>query len=259
MPSMKKPVLWVPFILAFLFMLPRMVYAQFGFLDDAFTLLYGRQLTASVPSLLDAFTAIGDTGRFIPAYWLYYAFLYWLGRDNAFLFYAANTVALLLITGGIVFFVRYRGGSNIQAALAASLFVLSGPVLESFYTGSQEGPPQLVLLCLVFVCLAAYARANTRGQEILAAAGMFACLLGANCTMETSVVMAGIAAAWLTTAKLRLPGKGDQLTSGPLMAMTVTGSLAVAVWFFLRMALLHVPLSGGTYTSGYELDFQSSS
>ena len=254
--SKRKQLLFLslPLVVAVLMMVPVLASPHFGFLDDAFTLKSGRELTRSIHSLLGVFTAIGDTGRFIPFYWFYYALVYWVGWANPLFFFIANTLSLLVITGCIVVLVKFRGGSTLQASAAGILFVLSGPVLESFYTNSQEGAPQSVLLGISFLLLAAYSSAKTRPQRLLIGVGMFLAFLGANCSMETSVATAAVGLGWFFSARLRLPAEGDRMTEGSAKTMAVTSALAALTWYVLRSWILHVPLTGGSYTSGYKLE-----
>jgi hypothetical protein len=241
---------------ALLFMLPRLASPQFGFLDDAATLKYGRELTHSFHSLLGIFTAIGDTGRFIPFYWLYYSVVYWLGWANPLIFYLANAVSLIVIVVTLVSFMRFRGASVLQASAAGILFVLCGPALESYYTNSQEGCPQLALIGTSFVLLAAYSVAKVPAWRFLISLCLFLVYLGANCAMETSVAMAGVAIGWAVSARLRLSAVDDRLTSAATRTMAVTALFAAIAWYLLRAHFLHVSLTGGTYTSGYKLQWQ---
>ena len=247
--------LGIPILVAILFMIPRLASSQFGFLDDAATLKYGRELTHNFHSLLGIFTAIGDTGRFIPFYWLYYSFVYWLGWANPLIFYLSNTVALIVGAGTIVLFMRFRGASPLQASAAGILLVLSGPVLETFYTNSQEGAPQMALLGASFLLLAAYSAAKTGVQRLVIGLGMFLVFLGADCSMETSVAMCAVAIAWYASARLRLNAADDKLIAPTIAAMTVTALFAAFAWYLLRAHFLHLPITGGTYTSGYKLEW----
>jgi hypothetical protein len=246
----------VPLALAVLLMLGRLTSPEFGFLDDGATLKYGRELTSSLHSLAGVFTAIGDSGRFIPFYWLYYAFVYWIGWANPFLFFLANTVSLLVITAGIVYFVKFRGGSGLQACAAGVLFVLCGPVLESFYTNSQEGAPQTALFGVSFLLVGMFATSPSSFRRAWIAFAMFAVFLAANCSMETSVAMFAVVFGWLFSGWFFESAKDDRLGRDTIAAMTVTAGLAVLVWWLLRMWFLHSTLTGGWYTSGYRLEWK---
>jgi hypothetical protein len=243
-----------PFVIAAVFMAFRLASPNFDFIDDGVTLRYGRELTASARSLLIAFTAISDTGRFIPVYWLYYGFVYWIGWANALIFLLTNAVALIVTTACIVSFVKYRGGSHLQAGAAGILFVLSAPTLETYYTNSQEGVPQFIFIGVALVLLASYSSATTPLRRRLIAVAMFFAFLAANCSMETSVVMSAVALGWLVSRWIPLTAAGDRMTSGSQNLMLVTSAAAAASWFLLRSALLHMPLFGGTYTAAYKLE-----
>ena len=252
----RRLLLLCPLALAILVMLPRLAFPLFGFLDDGFTLKTARELTSTPPHLIGALTAAGDTGRFFPVYWLYYSWIYWLGGTNPLWFYVANAVVLLVITGSITSFVWYRTSSMIQASSAGMLFVLSGPTLESFYTNSKQGPPAVALLAMSLLLLVAHSTAQNHSARVLAGIGMFLALLAANCTMETSVVVAGIAIAWAVSARLGLPAAGDKLSPSSTATMAWIGVLAVVAWYFLRSRFLHASLTSGTYTSGYKLEWR---
>src|SRR5580704_844628 len=68
-----------PVLVAILYLLPRLIHAQFGLLDDAVTLSVSRTVLAHPAFGLHAFDG---QGRFLPGYWLYWSLLYASGGES---------------------------------------------------------------------------------------------------------------------------------------------------------------------------------
>ena len=132
----------IPILLILLISLPRLFDAQFGFFDDAVTLITSHKILRGEWSPGDE--ALG--GRFRPLYWLYYAFFYVLFGERPLYFFLGNIIVLILITLCIMKVVSYLSKKSHISVIAGVLFVISGPVLENVYTLSKPEGQVLDLL-----------------------------------------------------------------------------------------------------------------
>src|ERR1039458_8679428 len=139
-----------PALLGVLLLIPRLVSAQFGLLDDGVTIHAARQLSQHLGL---AIRLNPETGRFLPVYWLYQTAVYMVGWAQPIVFFAANAILLALTVSLIIHFVLLRGCSRLQAWASGLFFVLSGPVIESFYPLSKAEPVQMAALLLGLVLL----------------------------------------------------------------------------------------------------------
>jgi hypothetical protein len=129
--------LFAPAALAVLVMLPRLASPQFGLLDDGLTLQTGREVIGAWSNTLHLIPA---TGRFFPAYWLVYSAILGVVGARPLAFFTVNVVLLVGLLAGLARLVRLGGGTRLQAAVAAVLFSLWGPAIETFYTLSKATP-----------------------------------------------------------------------------------------------------------------------
>lgn len=176
-------------------MLPRLGSAQFGLLDDGLTLQTGREVHGRWSSVL---YLIPETGRFFPAYWLAYSGIWSLVGTRALAFFTVNVLVLASLLAMLTRLVRLHGGTRLSAAVAAVVFALCGPTIETFYTLSKAESLQLAWIALSLLATAASAAharwsASRAGWIALAALA----LLLAHATKETSVVLIPIAIGWL--------------------------------------------------------------
>jgi hypothetical protein len=129
--------LFAPAALAVLVMLPRLASPQFGLLDDGLTLQTGREVIGAWSNTLHLIPA---TGRFFPAYWLVYSAILGVVGARPLAFFTVNVVLLVGLLTVLARLVRLGGGTRLQAAVAAVLFSLCGPAIETFYTLSKATP-----------------------------------------------------------------------------------------------------------------------
>src|SRR5437763_1341887 len=120
---------FAPAALAVLVMLPRLASPRFGFLDDGLTLQTGREVVGRWSSVLDL---IQETGRFFPAYWLLYSAIFGIVGVRPLAFFTVNVLLFAGVLAMLARLVRSAGATRLQAAVAALLFALSGPAIESF-------------------------------------------------------------------------------------------------------------------------------
>ena len=235
-----------PIVLALLVMLPRLASPQFGLLDDGLTLQTGREVIGRWSRVLHL---IPETGRFFPAHWLVNSAIVGIVGVRPLAFFTANVLVLAGLLAAIARLVRLAGGARRHAVVAAVLFAVSGPTVESFYTLSKPEPLQLTWIALSLFATAASA-VETRwprraGLMTLAAATV----LLAHATKETSVVLVPIAVGWLGIEWWSSRERSAWTRfAGTYAAVTVVGAIAFAAlrWFFAPLGL-----GEGTYTRAY--------
>lgn len=234
----------VPVLLAVGLMMPRMASAQFGLEDDGASITRAQQMLAGTWSPADDLGA----GRFRPLYWLSFGLVYALAGQRPAWFFAYNTLLLAGLALLVMHLMRRQGASTVQAGLAGALFVLSGPVIESFYTLTKIEPLQ-VLFILGAVALAwrAVGSLNLARKFPLALLTWLAAFLAFLCK-ETTLVMIPIILAWLGAAWIF---KASRTQKAGLWILLVAFIVA-AVAFWLARAH-YVSPHGPGYASQYRL------
>lgn len=129
-----------------IFILPSCFHPNWSYLDDPTTLLMGKKLAADfhVPK------PDGTSGRYFPAYWLYYAALYRLFDYNLTGYYIAQSLMFLLTLLLAYFVVIKITQSSLSGIFAAFLVATASPVAENLYTFGKAEPKILFyLLCIL--------------------------------------------------------------------------------------------------------------
>ena len=248
-PVGERLALLVPLLLVPLVLGPRLVSAQFGLLDDGATIRLARTLLTD-PAYSGRIGA--DAGRFFPFCWIYHALVYAIGGASPRVFFAANAVLLALTAALLVRLVRMRGGSLLQAALSGCLFVLSGAVIESYYTLSKGEPIGLAFALAALVALL-QARLATRlwhrwGLCAAAAAGLAIAML----SKETGLVLAPVAAGWWALDFLPLPGERTEPRYRAGFTVFALAALAALIYAVLRALSPGSTVGTGLYTRDYQ-------
>jgi hypothetical protein len=232
-------------------LLPRLLSPQFGLLDDGVAL---RSVQSISQNWLSAFHLLNDTGRFFPVYWLYNFLIYQVGGANPFLYFVANYLALASITAGVIWFVRYRGGSRFQAWAAGMFLVLSGPTIETYYTLSKAEVPQLLCLMMSLLIITRYTPTTNRQKKFMVIMLTTVTLLLALLSKETSLAILPISVGWLIVGLLRFDAAEDKMGLATRKAFLLANLLAVGIFFMLRSALVTVPTTQGLYTDAYRFE-----
>src|SRR6267143_2888877 len=232
-----------PVVLAALVMLPRLASPQFGLLDDGLTLQTGREVIGRWSSVLDL---IPETGRFFPAYWLVYSLIFGIVGVRPLAFFTVNVLVFAAVLAMLARLVRLSGGTSLQAAVAALVFALSGPAIESFYTLSKAEPLQLTWIGVSLLATAASAieARSVRRAGLIALAAIT--LLLAHATKETSLVLVAVSLGWLAIER----GSARPRPAWARFAATyvVVNLAAAATFTALRWYYAPLGLAEGTYT-----------
>jgi hypothetical protein len=246
----RSAVRWfAPVAVAGLVMLPRLASPQFGLLDDGLTLQTGGEVIGRWSRTLHL---IPETGRFFPAYWLVYSVIVGIVGVRPLAFLGVNALLLAGLLAVLARLVRWGGGTPLQAAVAAVVFALCGPTIESFYTLSKAEPLQLTWIGVSLLATAAAAieahRARRAGLITLAAAA----LLLAHATKETSVVLIPISLGWLVVEQWSSRERGPYARFAA--TYVVINVVAAAAFIALRWYYAPLGLAEGTYTRAYALN-----
>ncbi len=237
---------YFPVLLAVGLMLPRLLAPGFGLFDDGRILVTAKTITSGT-----WYTGADSLeGRFRPVHWLWFTLSYLVGGGNPLWFFIANTAALVLVVAGLIYLVRAVSGSQHQGWIAGLVFVLAGPVAESFLTLKGE----VILLTLIVLSLVAvllYPKAGNLAQKAGTVALTTLSLILAYLTKETTLVLLPVSLVWFLLARFwpgyeqeprRIAARGSYL---------VANLIAAAVFFGLRTAALSAQVSAGTYSGQY--------
>ena len=241
--------LYSPILIAVLLMLPRLSQPNFGLFDDGRTLVISHDINQGIWDM----SWDSAAGRFRPVYWLYYAFLYRLSGMNALGFFIGNTLILAGTVAALIALARLTGLSRLQAWLAGMFFLLSGPVVENFYTLSKAEPLQLLAISVALVLGAQSARIRHHLGQSLLLVGCFLCFLLAYLVKETTLVVIPISAAWILLAWVRSLRNKKMTGTQPRFAVLASSILAGGVFFITRRLAVPVSLTGGSYSDQYLL------
>ncbi len=236
----------LPLGIALFIMLPRLAAPQFNFEDDGISLHNAIQVLKGD----FRFTLVDFTNRFRPLYWLGFVPLYLIGGKNPLWYFLSNTLIFAGITLLVMLLVRIKAGTPLQACLAGILFVLSGPVIETFYTISKPEGVQLFWLLLSLVLVEGVHPGNRRGRiGIFLAAAV--CILCALLVKETTLVILPIAFLWLALEWVVQRKKRPDLASPGIYALA--GVAAAAVFLLFEYHFLGGILTGKGYGGHYTL------
>ena len=250
-PRRVLKILWIilPLLVCLVIMLPRIQSAQFGLFDDGVTISKAREILRGDWSL----SAETDTGRFRPAYWLYFTLIYVLAGADPKAFFIGNLFLLLATTAVLILLARKRGAGWFIAGLAGLLFVLAGPVIENYYTLSKGEALQLLGI-LLFLLLSYTIVENHRFWiKLLAMIGAVLALLVAFVAKETTLAIVVLTAGWMALALLyRILGQ-DRRSLSYYWVVFATALLGGGLFLVLRSLFVPVGLTGGSYTGNYQL------
>jgi hypothetical protein len=238
--------LFLPFLLVVLIMLPRLLSPQFGFEDDGMSLAMARKALAGMRIDSD-----DNLGFFRPFYWLGLVLEYWLGGTNPFWFYFVNLLVLIIIVVEIMVLIRLKGGNVIQSSLSAIVFVLSSPMVESFYTNSKPEAQQL--MWLTSSLLSGHYLVHTKGNKRFAAIVVTTLfILFASLNKSTFIVLIPVSFAWLVLCWLFLRQDREEIKRATYYFASTL--LATALFFILRQLTLSTSILQGTYANNYMLN-----
>lgn len=238
----------IPYLLAFLILLPRLLSPQFGLMDDAVTLSQSQKfLTGDFSMSKDL-----EAGRFRPVYWLYYAIIYALAGYHPFWYFLGNLVLIFILLIEIRQLIKRSGGAEWQVLLVSCLFLFSMPIIENFYTLSKGEPLQLIFLLGAVLFLTPKPSDKPKipwGKSLLAALLLLMAIL----IKETAIAMLPLAILWALYSTFANDTK-IKSSQQNYWALAGAATLAVLIYFGFRQIFHNTSLLGGTYTDRYLVD-----
>jgi len=222
--------IYLPILVCVLIMLPRLVSANFGLMDD------GRAITLSQGIVQGRWDLSWDviSGRFRPIYWAAFAFWYLLAGGQPTWYFLGNLLVFAASTTLLIRLVITLGGSKRQAFLTGLIFTLSTSVIENIYTLSKAENFQLllVLAAISLAVLAARQEVRTRIGLLISAAGvalLVACLIKESTLLVLPIAIVWWGLAWVGKRKhLHLAGFAEKVSHHLVVAALVSGVIFYA-------------------------------
>jgi hypothetical protein len=219
----------LPALLALVLMLPRIVRADFGLLDDPASLAVAERVSQGTWGLGDDVTF----GRFRPLYWFLFSSIDSVAGKAPAAHFLVNALLFATLAGLLPFLVQRLTGSSRAAFATGIAFVLGGPVVESVYTLSKpELLQSLLLVACVTVAVLFPTRIRWAGWVCLGLCvllGLLACL-----TKETGALLLPISILLFIRTRVWRPQQG----SDPELGATASKRLVVSAAVALALALL---------------------
>lgn len=241
--------LWLPVLLALLAMLPRILSAQFGLMDDGVIAMMAEDDQGILGS-----TDSGLNGRFRPVYWQYYSGLYRLIGESPTAFFILHAAIFAAIIAMVILLVRRLGGNRLQAFITGIAAVSVGPAIENFFTLSKSEPIQTFLLLAGLLAFQSLPAAKTKRNKVLIFGIATLIFVLASFTKETFIVMPAIGLAWLVMGWVMKRWPPAQIDLR--LRTAVAAALVIASVIFLLAAFPSISMrQTGNYASRYELDF----
>jgi hypothetical protein len=233
-----------PLFVAFLFILPRLLAARFGLLDDAVLIAVSREVVHHPSASLHAFAS---AGRFLPSYWLYYAFWYSLGGSSALLWYIGEALLFVCTVAMIIALMRTAGAGPFECWMASLLFIFSAPAAEAYFTLSKGESFMLLTLLGSLLLVHKSSRAKHPNWYLIAAAWL---VLISVTTRETAIAALGAALAWIALSYWKGVEASFILPRRYLIAYTLLLGIGLIVLVAAR-AMLRLAVPAGSYAGGY--------
>lgn len=237
---------YAPVLVALASLLPRIVHAHFGLLDDAVTLSIARQVLAHPSVSLHAYE---NAGRFLPFYWLYGAFCLAVAGARPAVFYAGNAVLLALTVAALIALMRKFAATAFMTWAASLCFIFSAAAADAYGTLSK-GEPLALAAMLGSLWMAQRASRSDRPVPYWMLAGALA--LVAVGTRETAIVLVAIAGGWFLLTFWRRLGEPVLLSRRALAIYLAVLAASMAPLFVVRF-LLRNSMAAGSYASHYRL------
>lgn len=207
--------------------LPSVFFPYWAYLDDPEAIWRG-SLAFDLP---DNYLPNEYSGRFCPAYWLYYALIHLFSGFDLTGYYLAQSLTFLG-SAALLFVMGNRLAGNWRAGFAAALlFLTASPVAENAYTLGKPEPRILLLMLAAAVIFFFRLESPKTHRAWMAWAGIPVLILLSMLTKETTMVLTVFGAAGLALTFLfrrRNPGfRSDAIRWGAFLlcvALVVAGA-----------------------------------
>jgi hypothetical protein len=249
---MKRPknfIIFLPILVIPLLILPRLLSPQFGFFDDAATLINSEGILNGTWSP----TEEAAYGRFRPMYWFYYAFIYFFAGENPFWFFMGNTLLWMLTTAGLIALVHALGGNRVQAWSAAILFTLAGTTLENAYTLSKPELQQCLWMIFSILAISVHLKTASILKEVTVISLSGSMVFLACLSKETSVILFPISLGWFifSWTKKLITKSPESLIFKAKRRYLFAAALGVVAFILIRSIYLPFGFIEKGYPSGF--------
>lgn len=236
-------------IICSLLMLPRILSAQFGLLDDGQLLLRAQQVLRDPGSALYQFRL---AGRFLPTALLLRGIVFSFAGFDPRLWYVWLTVCLVILCLAMTYIARAYGFSRVQALVSVLFFVISPTLIESFYTLAKSEIPLLILICTAILLTMTYTSVSNRFMKAFIVILCSFLLLLSFAAKETAIVLPFLFLSWVVSSwfVFRKTGKYRDLIYSD--AILLIGSLIGCLLYWVFRSLSGIG-GLGSYAGGYEL------
>jgi hypothetical protein len=242
----------VPLLLCSLIMLPRLLDPHFGLMDD------GEAIQKAYLIIDDQWDFGSETasGRFRPLYWYIHYVLFMIFGTNPLGYFYINYLVLVLLIMGVIKLLKIYGSSNPTILITCILFLLSGPIPESYFTLSKYEIYQLIFIVYSILMAEQYPQTGSVIVKVLLGLGVFLFSLVSYLIKETSLIMPVIYAGWLVVALFK--HRKEKQRWFPLVVM-LAGSLAAGVIYLIWRGVYSAQaITAGSYV-GTHISFSISS
>jgi len=242
----------IPFLMAIVLMLPRLLSAQFGLMDDGVALFNAQRIMDGQWNLGSEMSA----GRFHPLYWIIRYLLFLTLDENPTTHFLVNLIVLEFSLIVMILILKQVGSTRLQILATTILFVLSGPLAENYFTLSKAEIFQILFLLIAILLSILINRVHLLGIKLLLGFGSVAFNLIALLTKETSLILPFIYFIWAVIA-LFWYRKQNRTRITSYLVLLISSVLAILIYFFLRNQYLSDLFPTGSYV-GIHMDFRIS-
>ena len=236
-------------IICLLVMLPRILSAQFGFLDDGVLLLHAQKSLSDPTSILYEFQG---AGRFLPTALLLRMLVFFFAGFEPQRWYIWSMCVLIIICIEMAFMARRYSLNRIQALLSVLFFVLSPTMIENFYTLSKSESPLLLLIASAMLLATAFSSSSNRFMKTLVVILCFLLLLLSFGAKETAIVLPFLFLSWAMLSWIYFKRTGKYQDFVQSDSMLLIGSLIGCVLYWIVRSLLGIG-NLSSYSGGYQL------
>lgn len=242
----KQLLIYSPVLIAILIMIPRLLSPQFGLLDDGKSIITSQDIARGEWD----FRFDSTDARFRPLYWLSFALPYFVVGEQPIWFFLMNAFVLCLTIIAMIAFLQKLSVKPWQTWLAGIFFVLSGAIIENFYTLSKGEWLQVMFIAMSLLAITGYSSTETIRRKAITVAGASLLLVFAMLSKETSVVILAVGSAWVVLdwfwAKHTTSYK--QSWRAPYLVSSI---ISVGFYFVLRVFYTTSVVTTSGYTERY--------
>lgn len=238
-------------IVVLIIMMPRILSAQFGLLDDGVLLLSAQYAQKDFYSIFYQFQG---AGRFLPTATFLRLVTFSIAGFNPQIWYIVSTVILIIICIQLSYIVS-KSDSGRSGQIFSLLFFLASPSLvENFYTLSKSEVPMLLFISTGIVLAINFSLSESTFGRIFSALACFFSLLFAFGAKETAIVLPILFLCWLLVSRI-LTKKSTETTNllfNDALLLFLGSTLSGIIYWSVRSVIIGNS-STGLYADGYQI------